>query len=231
MEKYPFKDFVEGKVRVCVANRDEARLLMAECEKRGIRWLSGDNATDHYYSRCDIFTAQIRKSSPDRALMFNTNFMSHKNTITLDQLQLDDPKPEKRYQILIESDGDTTTAKMIVNGKEVKSAQAKRNPDDKPNWKIGAEMAFGRLFGKKTGVQPDIQVRRVRRQACEGEYIEIINAWGTLDAYKNGDILKVLCQSGRGVMVLLTIPNLGCKMPKYIASDEYVVLEGYKPKK
>lgn len=159
MRKHPFKDFAEGKVYVYVATREEAAALMSECEWRGIRWVSGNDATDYCYCGCTIFTVRLCKDSPIRAMMFIPGRWFHKSTITLDQLQLYDSKAEKRYQILIESDGDTTTAKMIVNGKEVKSAKAKRNPDDKPNWRIGAEMAFGRLFGKKTGVQPNIQVR------------------------------------------------------------------------
>lgn len=53
------------------------------------------------------------------------------------------------YQIVIESNGDTTTAKMIVNGKEIKTSTTKRNPSDKPNWHIGAQVAFDRLWQKQ----------------------------------------------------------------------------------
>jgi hypothetical protein len=58
--------------------------------------------------------------------------------------------PAPRYRIVIECNGDTTTAEMQVNGRKVKQAQAKRNPADEFNWRIGAETAFGRLFEKKT---------------------------------------------------------------------------------
>lgn len=159
MRKYPFKDFAEGNVCVYVATREESAALMSECEWRGIRWVSGEDATDYCECDCTILTVPLCKDYPVRALMFKPGRGYHKLTIALDQLQLCYSKAEKRYQILIESDGDTTTAKMNVNGKEVKSAKAKRNPDDKPNWRIGAEMAFGRLFSKKTGVQPNNQVR------------------------------------------------------------------------
>lgn len=57
--------------------------------------------------------------------------------------------PVAKYRITIESDGDTTTAKMLVNGKEVKTATAKRNPADKANWRIGAQTAFDRLWKKR----------------------------------------------------------------------------------
>jgi hypothetical protein len=53
------------------------------------------------------------------------------------------------YQIVIESNGDTTTAKMFVNGKEVKTSTAKRNPNDKHDWKMAANVAFDRLWQKQ----------------------------------------------------------------------------------
>lgn len=57
----------------------------------------------------------------------------------------DDPK----YEIVIRSDGKITNAEMIINGKTVKKSKARCNPRDKFNFKIGAELAFERLFSKK----------------------------------------------------------------------------------
>jgi hypothetical protein len=57
--------------------------------------------------------------------------------------------PKPKYRIIIDCDGDTTTAKMLVNGKEVNTATAKRNPADKANWRIGAQTAFDRLWQKR----------------------------------------------------------------------------------
>lgn len=54
-----------------------------------------------------------------------------------------------RYKIIIECDGDTTLARMLVNGHTVKRVAAKRNPADKFNWRIGAQTAFNRLWEKK----------------------------------------------------------------------------------
>jgi hypothetical protein len=54
-----------------------------------------------------------------------------------------------RYKIIIECDGDTTLARMMVNGHTVKRVAAKRNPADKFNWRIGAQTAFNRLWEKK----------------------------------------------------------------------------------
>jgi hypothetical protein len=38
---------------------------------------------------------------------------------------------------------------MIINGKEVKTAAAKRNPKDKHDWKMAANVAFDRLWAKQ----------------------------------------------------------------------------------
>ena len=54
------------------------------------------------------------------------------------------------YTIVINCNGnDVTTAKMIINGKVVKETHAKRNPEDKFDFKIGSRIAFDRLFEKK----------------------------------------------------------------------------------
>lgn len=59
-------------------------------------------------------------------------------------------KDSPRYRIVIECDGgDITNAEMIVNGKTVRKSNAKRNPEDRFDFKVGAEYAFNRLFEKE----------------------------------------------------------------------------------
>lgn len=53
------------------------------------------------------------------------------------------------YDIHISSDGKTTTAKFYVNGKVVREAEAKCHPEDRFNFRTGAELAFDRLWEKK----------------------------------------------------------------------------------
>lgn len=130
-----------------------------------------------------------------------------------------------KYQIIIESDDNTTTAKMVVNGKEIKTATAKRNPADKANWHIGAQTAFDRLWQKQPKPEKPAKqkVRKVRRNAKVGEWVEIENAWGMEDeVYKNGDILQVKKVYSKGNV------RLSCG-GKYALSSEYVVLEDYQP--
>lgn len=157
----------------------------------------------------------------------------------------------EKYKIIITSDGDNTTAKMIINGREVKSATAKRNPQDKPNWHIGAKTAFDRLFeGKKakkrTGglfewiASLDLncrcvaqkpaakQYREVKRPAKAGEWIKLVDRSFTFN--RVGDILPVHHVSGSLAYVLDSEhPRVTGGGGYWSYMDwEYVVLEGYK---
>jgi len=142
-------------------------------------------------------------------------------------------KERPKYRIIIESDGDTTTATMTINGVEVKKAQTKRNPKDKPNWKIGAQMAFGRLWDtekKKNTVKADtlncrcvvksLHFNEVQRHAKTGEFIKIVKPWCSSGFYKEGDIRRVNGQGHLSGMVFIDGSDV-------IVDDiEYVVLEG-----
>lgn len=59
-------------------------------------------------------------------------------------------KNNRSYSIVIRYEGDTTTATLIdSNFKHIKTTTAKRNPKDKPSLRIGAQVAFDRLWQKK----------------------------------------------------------------------------------
>lgn len=54
-----------------------------------------------------------------------------------------------KYRIVIDCDGTTTTARLIVNQEKVKEAKAVLGHDDKFSLPIGARVAFERLWEKK----------------------------------------------------------------------------------
>ena len=62
----------------------------------------------------------------------------------IEGLATDEPK----HQITITSDGKTTTAVFTVDGREVKKGIAKCSPEDKFDFKVGAELAFERMWSK-----------------------------------------------------------------------------------
>jgi hypothetical protein len=117
-------------------------------------------------------------------------------------------RPAPCYQITIDCDGDTTPARMIVIGKEVKTATAKRNPADKANWRIGAQTAFDRLWQKR---------EKQEEEKKHGGF----KVGDRVVAAGYGDVLKVVSTFGDAV-------TLSCGGANALI-EEYVVLEGYKP--
>ncbi len=116
-----------------------------------------------------------------------------RNVVDFDKI---DFTRRKHYRIVIDCDGDTTRAIMTVDGKEIKGAVARRNPEDKFNWRKGAALAFERLWNspkkaeRKAEKKPE--VRAVKRYANPGEYIKIVYAESANDEnYHDGDILLV----------------------------------------
>lgn len=103
-----------------------------------------------------------------------------------------------------------------------KKAEAKCNPADEFDFRVGAKLAFNRLVGEDA--KNDNSVREVKRKAKVGEYIKVVDAHSIFGIYKNGDILKVtdvssvgcVCENSDGLK-----PGLWHR--------EYVVLENYKP--
>ena len=146
MKKYTMNDFITGKVAVRV-NKSNMMDFLKMCEEKGIVWESGDKATkcvccEAKIIACGFGSANRLTFSVDA----NSTLYSDAGYTFVDFSQIIKPVC---HQIIIESDGDTTTAKMLVNGKEVKQATAKRNPADKANWRTGAQVAFDRLWQKQ----------------------------------------------------------------------------------
>lgn len=223
--KYTMDDFISKKILVRVGTVHTQEFLKM-CEKRGLLWISGDKAAewtppDRYGDKTTIGCGGLCRSR----LSFGDGTKGCEGWQVIDFKDIID-KPIHNYQIIIDCDGDTTTCKMIINGKEVKAAQAKRNPADKFNWKLGAELAFSRLWGEKKAEKRPV-VKAVKRYAKVGEYVKIVKGERNHgETYMDGDILKVSRLFDKdGWVFLENHSNISCG-PK-----EYVVLEGYKPGK
>lgn len=222
---YTMKDFREKKIAVRVGQKHVKEFLQM-CEEEGLRWVHGEKATEFF---------PYKKYGDDLAISANAQFAGflmfgcvqgfreyYKNTI-VDFEDFIHPSPT-HYKITIECDGTTTTARMEVNGRAVKARQTKRNPADKFSWRVGAETAFCRLWDEKVKTKPDKAVREVKRPAKVGEWVKIVNRYGSpAKKYENGDIRKVNRLAGSGGSVFLDGETYGTYL------REYVVLEGYKP--
>lgn len=214
MKKYTINDFFAGDVDIRCKNDKQKMAVLKECDKRGVVWNGDEKATD-FIPDCSVLEIGFYG---DGSLTHSSGH-DDRNVVDFDQIEF--PR-SNFYRIVIYCDGTTTTATMTINGREIKTAIARRNPEDKFNWRKGAELAFGRLFGRP---KEKTKVREAKRYANPGEYIKIVNAEGANgENYHDGDILLVTeyYQGERDGWVNAKGASV------VIDPDEYVVLEGYR---
>lgn len=152
-EKFGYKVVNPGEVQKPASNLEHAKHLYAGRRFRCI----GYNKKERLFTVGKVYEIGsdgsitndrgfTYRSFPGNAIDWLKNWYEFEEVKPEEQTA---PEPYNRYKITIECDGKTTTARMEINGKEVKTAQAKRNPADAFNWRTGAETAFGRLWGKR----------------------------------------------------------------------------------
>lgn len=152
---YTMKDFTDKKIAIRIPDRETADKVMQACHDAGVKWRYCTDPLDYDpvvgKERCVEFD-YFGDKTMTQGKCSNTAKHGYK-IVNFDEVQL---ATAPRYKITIECDGKTTTARMEINGKEVKTAKARRNPADKFDWRIGAETAFNRLFGKKEEKKPGV---------------------------------------------------------------------------
>lgn len=219
MKKYSINKFFAGHIDIRCKNDKQKNAVLKECDKRGVVWLSDQKATSllPFMPVLEIGFYGNEKLSQS---------LGHDDRNVIGFNQIDFGPCEPSYQILIDCDGTTTTATMVINDREVKTAIARRNPADKFDWRKGSALAFERLWSSQRKAEKMHGVREVKRYANLGEYIKIVDAESDCaENYHNGDVLLVVeyyegrCNGwvqAKGANVV-------------IDPDEYVVLEGYHP--
>lgn len=218
MKKYSINEFFAGNVDIRCKNDEQKMAVLKECDKRGIIWNCYQKATDFIPDG-----SVLEISFHGNGKLTQSSGHADRNVVDFDQIEF---LRDNCYRIVIDCDGTTTTATMTINGKEIKTAIARRNPADKFNWRKGAELAFERLWNSPRKAEKKPEVREVKRYANLGEYIKIVDAESYYgENYHNGDILMVVeyYEGKRDGWVMAKDANM------VIDPDEYVVLEGYRP--
>ena len=219
MKKYSINDFFAGKVDIRCKKDKQKMAVLNERDRRGVAWNDDEKATYHI-PKDSVLEIDFYMNGK----LTQSNGHAGRNVVDFDQIDFDPHEPS--YQILIDCDGTTTTATMTINGREIKTAIARRNSADKFDWKKGAELAFERLWNSQKKAEKKPEVREVKRYANLGEYIKIVDAEVANDEnYHNGDVLLVVeyYEGKRDGWVQAEGANV------VIGPDEYVVLEGYRP--
>lgn len=220
MKQYTINDFFAGDVDIRCKNNKQAMAVLKECDKRGVVWDNNLKATSILH-----LMPVLEMDFFGNGRLTQSNGHDERNVVDFDQIDFCPCKTS--YQILIDCDGTTTTATMTINGREIKTAVARRNPEDKFDWKKGAELAFERLWNSQKKAEKKPEVREVKRWAEPGEYIKIVDATAGCygGTYRNGDILLVT-----GYYKEMRNGWVNVKGTKIaVFPNEYVVLEGYRP--
>lgn len=231
MKQYTMEEFIEGKFGVKV-NKSNCEDFLNMCAKRGLRWGSGEKA-NKFVPNFDTTESEIAIKCEERfdgneiCLVYGRCHVFEQFGIpVIGCKDFMDSNAHPSYQITITCDGTVTTATMTINDREIKTAIARRNPEDKFDWKKGAVLAFDRLWDSQKKAEKKPEVREVKRYAKPGEYIKIVDAESYYaENYHNGDILMVVeyYEGKRDGWVMAKDANM------VIDPDEYVVLEGYRP--
>lgn len=220
MKKYSINDFFAGNVDIRCKNDKQKMAVLNECKKRGVVWHDDKKAIPECcIPECSVLEIDFYMNGK----LTQSNGHAERNVVDFDQIDFCPCKTS--YQIMIDCDGTTTTATMTINGREIKTAIARRNPADKFDWKKGAELAFERLWNSQRKAEKKPEVREVKRFAKPGEYIKIVYICdGYEDCYHKGDIFLVTSrhQGTRDGWVNVN----GTSIVMY--PKEYVVLEGYR---
>lgn len=155
MKLWTMYDFITKKVAVRCNTTQEVKEFLRYCDEIGLRWRSGDKASNFIPGNEPVLITfnnggEMRLTCTsfmnfDGEIIKWSDFMWRKHSDTT----------SKKYKVEIECDGTTTTAKLIVDGKEVKSTTAKKHPDDKFSLRMGMETAFGRLWEKTEKKEAD----------------------------------------------------------------------------
>lgn len=139
---YTMNDFIDKKIAVSFANREERIRFLKMCQKAGLRWRGGQSPTDRFAlgTLCDRH--QIECGYPDKIKkdLTYSSAGSHKGegwrTVPFSEFQ-----PEETIGV-IKRNGNTITVHMgDLHG------TAKCSPDDQFDLYTGCELALRRALG------------------------------------------------------------------------------------
>lgn len=205
---------IEPNTAYRTLTREDYDDLMKEAERQGYKWASGSNPAN--YNGFKYESKTVICFHDDKRITY-MNFDRCKGN------KVPEWHVKKKSEV-------TIVMHLIKDGKTVIKLSDGRvgvafcSPEDTFDEYEGVRLATARAYGKEPPAKKS-KVKEVKRRAKVGEYIKIVNVNDC--RYKNGDIFKV---EERGTFIGVCASNETCKRI-YIRDSEYVVLEGYKPKK
>lgn len=147
---YTMKDFTDARIAIRIPNERTVKKVMQACHDLGLKWYSGQDALDYNPNYGENYCVSFDFYNDKRITHGACSITKKKGykIVNADEVQ-EIASNLAAYEITIKCCGNITTASMTVNGKQIKVATAKKHPADKFSWRVGAETAFGRLWGKE----------------------------------------------------------------------------------
>lgn len=189
---YTMKDFINKPIAVRVGQDHKIEFLKM-CEAEGLKWMAGQKAAEYTPGSWIGEDLCVAYNVPGQRTGLGWGNTPEYRAIGYTIVDFKDFMAP-RYQIIIDCDGKTTTAKMLVDGKEVKTGVAKYNPADKFDFSIGAKVAFDRLWDKPEPVKFKVG-DRVKCIKVPDNNKEVVGKYGTVKAVdKEHHILPILVE-------------------------------------
>lgn len=158
---YTMEDFVSDKIAVRTGTGEKQQKFLKLCEKNGLKWASGRRAAEN---RPDVFGEDCciaYTKGGTRGIVYSLKEYYEKNEYKICEPEEIEGMDCKCHEISITVDGDITTARLIVSGRTVKEATARRNPEDRFSLAKGAKLALDRLFARATDAKTGEEKLRV----------------------------------------------------------------------
>lgn len=155
-KKYTLADLREGKIAVHTGAGKKLKKFLKACERAGYVWNSGDKPTGFrpvFVGKELAIGCSPKLAKKPEALLHAPAAIWAKTgyeIVEFSDISLKEPGSVPKFRVVIDCDGDLTTATLMREGKTVKTATAKRNPADRFSLAIGAGLALERLLGEKT---------------------------------------------------------------------------------
>lgn len=141
---YTMKDFIEKKISVSFANREERIEFLKMCQKAGLRWAGGMSPTDSFATGKHLDGHQIECGFGDK----RDKYLTHSITGSLERkdwrtVHFSEFRLEETIGV-IKRNGNTITVHMgDLHG------TAKCSPDDQFDLYTGCELALRRALGRE----------------------------------------------------------------------------------